>query len=111
MEKTIHVEEYRALLKWLHDARKRRGMSLRELAERVGVHHSRIGRIETGERRLDLLEFVRFCQEIGCDPGKGLDLVANALRQKELAAVAEARATYETQLSKNRPKSPKRRRK
>lgn len=60
MEKTIHVEEYRTLLKWLHDARKQRGMSLRELAERVGVHHSRIGRIETGERRLDILEYMRF---------------------------------------------------
>ena len=90
MEKTIYVEEYRELLKWLHDARKRRGLSLRDLGVRLGVHHSRIGRIETGDRRLDIVEYVSLCREIGCDPHEGLKVVSGSLAARELPKAAES---------------------
>ena len=50
---------------------------MRDLAERLGVHHSWIGRIEQGERRLDIVEYMRLCTEIGCDPSEGLKIISS----------------------------------
>ena len=80
MEKTIYADEYRLLLDWLRDQRKLKGHTMRDLAKRLTVHHSWIGRIEQGERRLDIVEFARLCNEIGCDAGDGLKFVIRPSR-------------------------------
>ena len=36
-------------------------MSQRALAERLGVVHSFVGKVETGDRRLDIFEFAAYC--------------------------------------------------
>ncbi|MBT3294675.1 MAG: hypothetical protein HN919_18315 [Verrucomicrobia bacterium] len=46
-------------------------LALRELVVRLDVHHSWIGRVAEGERRVDVVEFARLCTAIGCDPMKG----------------------------------------
>jgi len=38
------------------------------LAERLGVAHTWVAKVETGERRLDLIEFRWFCDACGADP-------------------------------------------
>ncbi|MEI6807901.1 MAG: helix-turn-helix transcriptional regulator [bacterium] len=75
MEKTIYAKEYRLLLEWLRNQRELKGLTVRDLTKRLNVHHSWIGRIEQGERRLDVAEFAKLCVEIGCDPKDGLKLV------------------------------------
>jgi len=45
---------------------------MRDLAAKLDVSHSWVGKIEQGERRLDVLEYVRLCKALGVDPGKGL---------------------------------------
>jgi transcriptional regulator with XRE-family HTH domain len=52
---TRHTAEYRAMLAWLRDRRREAGLSMRELAARMKLPHSWVGKIETGERRLDLV--------------------------------------------------------
>ncbi|WP_421522826.1 XRE family transcriptional regulator [Neisseria yangbaofengii] len=37
-------------------------MSQRALADRLDVIHSFIGKVETGDRRLDLFEFLAYCE-------------------------------------------------
>lgn len=39
-----------------------------ELARRLGRHRSFIWKIEGGQRRLDLIEFVKWCRACGADP-------------------------------------------
>ena len=46
-------------------ARKARGLSQEELAERLGCHQSLIARMESGERRIDVIELVVVCRAIG----------------------------------------------
>ena len=108
MEKTIYTDEYRGLLDWLRDQRKRGGLTLRTLGAKLGVHHSVIGRIEQGERRLDIVEFVQLCRAIGCDSEEGLDLLTT---RTPVAKAAEARSSYGTRRSSLRqqkdPDSPK----
>ncbi len=72
MQKTIHSGAYLKLIKWLKSCREKKGLSMRDLAEKLDVSHSWVGKIEQGERRLDVLEYVRLCKSLGVDSGKGL---------------------------------------
>jgi hypothetical protein len=39
-----------------------KGISLRALASELDCHHSIIGKIERGDRKLDFIEYVEYCQ-------------------------------------------------
>ena len=56
---------------------------MRELGEKLGVIHSWVGKIEQGERRLDLIEYIRICDALDIDPHEGLDIVRNVLSIKK----------------------------
>ena len=75
MKKTIHSEQYIHLLRWLRRHRLAAGLSMRSLGTRMNVPHSWIEKTEQGERRLDLLEFVKLCTALECDPHEGLQLL------------------------------------
>jgi len=49
--------------------RKEAGLTQRELATRFKREQSFVWRIETGERRLDLVEFFWVCRAMGCNAG------------------------------------------
>ena len=77
MFKSIHSEKYRELRTWLIESRTNAGLTLRDVGTLIGVHHSIIGKIETGERRLDLYEYVQLCNILSVDPCEGLKIVNN----------------------------------
>jgi transcriptional regulator with XRE-family HTH domain len=52
----------------LVEIREKAGVSQRELARRLDRAHSYVGRIETGDRRLDLPEFIEWCELLEADP-------------------------------------------
>ena len=72
------TEKGRLLLKWLRDAREKQGMTMRDVAAVLKLPHSWVGKVEAGDRRLDVLEFIKYCQVIGADPIKGLKLLQKA---------------------------------
>jgi len=49
-------------------ARAKVGMTQRELARRLGRAHSFVGKIESGERQLNVLEFCELADALGVDP-------------------------------------------
>ena len=55
--KTIHEEQYRLLIDCLYKERKRLGLSQKEVADALNMQQSDISKIETSERRIDVLEF------------------------------------------------------
>lgn len=59
-------------------ARQKAGMSQRELAKRLDRAHSFVGKIESGERQLNVLEFCEYVEALGADPAK---LLAAVLRK------------------------------
>ena len=79
MQKTIHSPEYSKLLDWLRIERKQKKMTMRKLGEKLGVIHSWGGKIEQGERRLDIVEYLRICTALEIDPHEGLELVKKNL--------------------------------
>ncbi len=52
---------------------------MRELGEKLDVIHSWVGKIEQGERRLDIIEYLRLCNALQIDPNEGLELVQQSL--------------------------------
>ena len=73
MKKTIHSKAYKIVRVWLVAMRHERRITQRDLAVLLDVPHSWVGKIETGERRLDLIEYIRICKVLAVDPHVGLD--------------------------------------
>jgi len=64
----VHSDGYRRLRQVLVEARQQAGLSQRQLAARIGKSASHICMIETGQRRIDVLEFDRIARSLGADP-------------------------------------------
>ena len=75
MKKSLHSPEYERLTKWLKEQREAQGLTMRELASRLDVSHSFIGKTEQGERRLDVVEYIQYCQALGVSSNKGLEIL------------------------------------
>ena len=69
---TIHSREYRALIDWLVAQRKAKRIRTHELADLVGIERSIISKIENYVRRLDVAEYIQFCNAIDIDPTEGI---------------------------------------
>lgn len=67
MRKTIHSEEYAALLKLLRQKRRDAGLTQLQLGRALKTSQSFIGKCERGERRIDVLELQAFCQVLGIE--------------------------------------------
>lgn len=81
MTKSIHTPEMLCLNRWLRDRRKSQGLTMRELGGRLGVAHSYVQKVETGERRLDVVEYVWYCRALEVKPDEGLDVVLKCAEQ------------------------------
>jgi transcriptional regulator with XRE-family HTH domain len=75
MIKSITSDKYLLLISWLKDKRLENNLSMRELAVLIDEPHQFIGKIETAERRLDIYEYVQYCQALKIDPAIGLKLM------------------------------------
>jgi transcriptional regulator with XRE-family HTH domain len=69
---SLFPEEYRLLVTKMVDARKRARMTQTDLAKALGRPQSFVSKYESGERRLDPVEFVRISQMLNSDPFKAL---------------------------------------
>jgi len=57
-----------ALVAAVVQLRKNAGLTQRQLAEALGREKTLIGRTETGQRRIDLIEWVGICRACKADP-------------------------------------------
>lgn len=61
-------DRYRDLIRALVDARKAAKLSQGSLADALGRHQQFVSRYETGERRLDAVEFADIARALHIDP-------------------------------------------
>jgi transcriptional regulator with XRE-family HTH domain len=61
MQKSLHREEYKTLIKLIYHLRVSKDLRQEDLAQKLGVHQSFISKIEGGERRVDLVELLDIC--------------------------------------------------
>lgn len=65
---SIYSEEYQLVIRMLKTARLNRGFTQARLAEALGRPQSFIAKIENGERRLDVVEFIHIAHLLSLDP-------------------------------------------
>lgn len=68
MARSTHHPNYQTLLTLLRDLRERAGVTQLSLAESLGNTQTFISKIERGERRIDVVEFIEICDALGADP-------------------------------------------
>ena len=68
MVASLFTNAHKELVLALIEMRKRAGLSQRQLAEAVKRERNYIARIETSQRRVDLIEFVILCKACNADP-------------------------------------------
>lgn len=66
--KSLRTKAHRSLLAVLVASRREAGLTQRQLADRLGKPSSYISKIELGERRLDLVEFVGIARALKLEP-------------------------------------------
>lgn len=64
-QKTIFNPKYKAMIGALKSLREKQGLSQRDLAKRLNVAHCFVGRTETCERRLDIMDLIKILRELG----------------------------------------------
>lgn len=69
---SVHSQEQLWLRELFIQQRKTLGLSQRAFAEKIGVLYSLIGKVETGDRRLDVFEFIEYCEGLELDPNEVL---------------------------------------
>ena len=68
MGKQLRNARHKALMAALTAARMKAGMTQREFARRLARSHSFVGKIESGERQLNVLEFCELADALKVNP-------------------------------------------
>ncbi len=80
MAKAKFSPAYKRLRELLIAARKAAGLHQTDVAKKLGVHQSFISKVESGERRLDVVELLRIAEILKADP---LDLIQSVAKISE----------------------------
>ncbi|EKI0252626.1 helix-turn-helix transcriptional regulator [Enterobacter asburiae] len=64
---SVYSDEYQRVINALKKARKEKGITQVQLAEALGKPQSFIAKVESGERRLDVVEFVHLARLVDAD--------------------------------------------
>lgn len=81
MRKSVYTHEYRALCTAMKSARSTAGLTQRDLAAQLNVPHSWVAKVESGERRIDLIEF---CWLMAACNGDASDLVRGIINRARM---------------------------
>lgn len=78
MNKTIYSQQSQCVHDLIVELRTNAGLTQRELAHKLKREHSLVGRLELGERRLDIVELFWLAKACGAKP----EVVAGRLMRK-----------------------------
>jgi len=73
MKKSIYSSEVKILCAWLKEKRELSNLTMRDLAKLLDTSHATVGKIELGERRLDVIEWIQYCEALNADPFECLE--------------------------------------
>jgi transcriptional regulator with XRE-family HTH domain len=79
--KTIMSKAHRRLVKAIREERTARGFTQTDVAKRLREHQSWVARLESGQRRLDVVEFLAVARAIGFDPARMIRALAKVCKR------------------------------
>ena len=72
-----HASQYELFQKALADVRQEKGLTQSEVATRLRKPQSFVSKYESGERRLDVIEFLEVCDAISVSPSSILKKISS----------------------------------
>jgi len=78
--KSVRTDAYQAVIQSLKQARKRARLTQEQLAKRLDRPQSFVAKVESGERRVDVAEFIATARAIGADPVRVFSAVVKKAR-------------------------------
>lgn len=73
---SVYSDDYQSVISALKQARVRQNITQTAIATALGRPQSFIAKVENGERRLDVVEFIRLAQLLGMDWQSELQSIA-----------------------------------
>ena len=83
MNKALYSRQGECLREMLVELRSSASLTQRQLAIKLGREHNMVGRLEVGERRLDLVEFYWVCKACNANPEKVAQKLMRKLKEIE----------------------------
>jgi ribosome-binding protein aMBF1 (putative translation factor) len=74
--KTLGSERHKALIALLTAKREAAGLTQVDLATKLGEYQSFVARLESGQRRVDVVEFLELSELLGFDAVEALQTIA-----------------------------------
>lgn len=65
MQKSQHTRMYERLIRALREAREQAGLTQMEVVKKLGIYDSYVSKVESGERRIDVVELATLCRVYG----------------------------------------------
>lgn len=81
MSKSAFSKTHAVLVQTLIGARREKGILQADLARRLGKDQSFISRIEGGQRRVDMVEFLEYAEALGIEPRQLFTAFMDALQR------------------------------
>ena len=75
MQKTLSTLAHMALVESMTEARRAARKTQTDVARSIGCQQSLVARIESGQRRIDVVDIVRWAKAVGVDPHIFLNVV------------------------------------
>lgn len=72
MSKSLGSPRHKALIALLVEKREAAGLTQAQLAEKLGEYQSFVARLESGQRRVDVVEFLELAEILDFDAAKAL---------------------------------------
>ena len=79
MEKTLGSSGHAALIALIEKKRRAVGLTQTEVAKALGQYQSFVARMESGQRRIDVIEFIALSRILSFDPVAELQNLINQL--------------------------------
>ena len=77
----VRSPRHEAVVSVIRAAREEAGLTQRDLAQRMGITQSLIGRLETGERNFAVTELLSLCEALKSDPHVLLQKIVQRLAE------------------------------
>ncbi|MCZ7448354.1 helix-turn-helix transcriptional regulator [Rhizobium rhizogenes] len=74
--KTLGTKRHQALIALLIEKREAKGLTQTDLAAKLGEYQSFVARLESGQRRVDVIEFLELSEILGFDAAQALSAIA-----------------------------------
>jgi transcriptional regulator with XRE-family HTH domain len=84
MRHSRNSKAYEALASFLKQKRHEKELSTRELAKRLGVHPSIVGKIETCMRKIDSVELITYCDALDIEPAEAISKAVAAMGKEKV---------------------------